>query len=160
MAVLASEDAQRLLDDVRTVVSELATNAVLHARTAFTVSFTLGEAGVRVAVSDGSPAQPRLTRLRDRQASTGRGLHMVADLSAAWGIDPDADGAGKTVWCELALVPDPSHLQDEREAQGRELEPEVDLDSLLARYDDSAPALADGQRRPGGQHAGRLAVAA
>lgn len=91
-------------EDVRTVVTELATNAVLHARTDFTVSITIDRSQLRVSVTDGSPAQARLRRHGDPDATTGRGLHMVAGLSTAWGVSPD--GAGKTTWCDLSLAPD------------------------------------------------------
>jgi hypothetical protein len=82
---LGERGLQHLQDDVRTIVSELATNAVLHARTPFTVSLAVEPAGLRVAVTDGSPAQPRLRRRDDDQATTGRGLRMVAELSTSWG---------------------------------------------------------------------------
>lgn len=89
-------------DDVRTVVSELATNAVLHARTPFSVSVTTDGTRLRVAVTDGSAARPRPRRHGD-EASTGRGLHIVVALSTAWGVD-DAS-PGKTTWCDLEIAP-------------------------------------------------------
>jgi anti-sigma regulatory factor (Ser/Thr protein kinase) len=123
---------QHLRDDVRTIVSELATNAVLHARTPFTVSLAVEPAGLRVAVTDGSPAQPRLRRRDDDQATTGRGLRMVAELSTSWGVE--ASGAGKTTWCYVEV------------AQGgtRELGSRADSTSPAARVEPTASSTGSG----------------
>ena len=94
---------QHLQDDVRTIVSELATNAVLHARTPFTVSLGVDPTGLRVAVTDGSPVQPRLRRRDDEEATTGRGLRIIAELCTAWGVE--ARSGGKTTWCYLDVAP-------------------------------------------------------
>jgi len=83
------------------LVSELVTNAVLHARTPMVVTVTANDGSVRVGVQDGSPTLPAL-RQYDRSASTGRGLQMVERLASRWGVD--ADDRSKTVWFELALV--------------------------------------------------------
>jgi anti-sigma regulatory factor (Ser/Thr protein kinase) len=91
-----------LHDDIRTIVSELATNAVLHARTPFTISVQVDYAHVLVAVADASPARPRLPRRGDGAGMTGRGLRIVAQLSVEWGVDVRADG--KTTWCKLAAT--------------------------------------------------------
>lgn len=79
------------------LVSELATNAVLHAGTPFTISIERGER-LRVEVTDGDP---RLPQLRDYglQAMSGRGLHLVEALARASG-SAVVDG-GKAVWFEL-----------------------------------------------------------
>jgi hypothetical protein len=50
-------------------------------------------------VRDGSNRQPDL-RPAAADSETGRGLHIVERLSAAWGWTP-LSGAGKTVWFEL-----------------------------------------------------------
>jgi hypothetical protein len=81
------------------LVSELVTNAVLHARTVLEVTVSTSPAGARVGVRDGSQQRPRL-RHYDRQAPTGRGLHLLESLASRWGVDEDEHG--KTVWFELA----------------------------------------------------------
>ena len=81
-----------------TVVSELATNALLHARSEFTVSLELDGDVLRIAVSDRSLRLPQQRRY-DADATTGRGLHLLHELSSADGVDVTA--SGKTVWCEL-----------------------------------------------------------
>ena len=80
------------------LVSELASNAVLHARTAFEVVIHVDNQHLRVEVHDGSPALPTL---KDYVAEsiTGRGLHMVAASADNWGFDVHDDG--KVVWFEL-----------------------------------------------------------
>lgn len=81
------------------VVSELATNAVLHARSAFTVRVRLDEAGtLRVEVLDTSATLPA-PRAFSTAATTGRGLAIIEDLVSAWGVER-VDG-GKAVWVEL-----------------------------------------------------------
>lgn len=64
---------------------------------------SVGHSPVRVEVSDLSVGVP-LLRWFGLEASTGRGLQLVARLASSWGIDERADG--KTVWFELdAAVP-------------------------------------------------------
>lgn len=79
------------------LVSELSTNAVVHARSGFTVSLTR-RAGLRVEVVDDDPRLPR-TRDYRIDATSGRGMKMVASLARASGAE--ANGTGKTVWFEL-----------------------------------------------------------
>ena len=87
--------------DVAIVVSELATNAVRHARSGFTVSVILAGDAVRIRVEDarplaGAPGDPPLP------VSPDHGLGLVNAVAARWGVQP-ADG-GKTVWAELPLT--------------------------------------------------------
>ncbi len=133
--VLDDLGLQRLRDDACTVVSELATNAVLHARSDFTVTLVLHERHVRIAVADRSPSRPRPSRLRDQAATTGRGLHMVAALSSGWGIE--GRQPGKVVWCDLPLEPSALSLDADGDAEGSGLE-DVDVDALLTKFDDAA----------------------
>ena len=125
------------------LVSEIVTNAVLHARTAFTVDVVREDDVVRISVRDGSRAVPR-QRAYGTDSTTGRGLRLVATLSVAWGVERDEDG--KTVWFEVLTVGD----------AGTRVEPwddDTDVDALLAAFDDvgSGPApeppTALGQRR-------------
>jgi anti-sigma regulatory factor (Ser/Thr protein kinase) len=86
------------------VVSELATNAALHARTTFTVDVHLEDECLLIEVSDASPRVPR-ARHYAVDATTGRGIGLVAALSSDWGTT--VNGAGKTVW-----APDDTTLRD------------------------------------------------
>jgi anti-sigma regulatory factor (Ser/Thr protein kinase) len=85
-------------DDVTLLVSELASNAVRHARSPFTVAMGCDGALVRVEVTDDSPELP-VPRVPSVDAVTGRGLMIVQALASDWGVDPT--DAGKTVWFEV-----------------------------------------------------------
>ncbi|MEY2403901.1 MAG: hypothetical protein QOD38_1452 [Acidimicrobiaceae bacterium] len=80
------------------LVSELASNAVLHAETSFEVVLSLDDDWLRVEVCDGNPTMPAL-RTYVRESITGRGLHMVAASADHWGFD--AQPGGKVIWFEL-----------------------------------------------------------
>ena len=91
---------QTLGDPAAVVLSELATNAVVHAGTDFTVRLsTSGKQKLRLSVTDGSTHMPR--RARDRHATTGRGLQLIDGLSTEWGAMLHGL-EGKTVWALLS----------------------------------------------------------
>ena len=96
---LTGHDMQSLVDDVELVVSELATNAVAHAGTPFTVSLTWLDHTLVVEVKDDSPSGPRRVH-PDGLAAAGRGVVIVEVLSTTWGVKTYASG-GKSVWAEL-----------------------------------------------------------
>jgi PAS domain S-box-containing protein len=84
-----------LRDTVELLVSEVVTNALVHAGTDIEVACT-GQSGViRVAVSDGSRHTPS-PRAYGPHAGTGRGLRLLEELADEWGVDRSA--SGKTVW--------------------------------------------------------------
>ncbi len=88
------------LDTAELCVSELVTNAILHASTDVELRVTLASQRIRLAVSDESDELPTLER-HTATASTGRGLAMVIAVADSWGVERH-DQHGKTVWCELA----------------------------------------------------------
>jgi hypothetical protein len=97
--MLAAWGCWALLDDAALITTELATNAVLHAQTGFTVGVSRRPEGrIRIAVRDASLVGPQPRRAGPLETS-GRGLRLVAALAASWGFDPDPDG--KTIWAEL-----------------------------------------------------------
>jgi anti-sigma regulatory factor (Ser/Thr protein kinase) len=77
------------------VVSELVTNAVIHAGTDITLRVLPDAAGARVEVVDGSTAMPGL-RIADSTSHSGRGLVLVEHFANAWGVERLP--AGKIVW--------------------------------------------------------------
>jgi anti-sigma regulatory factor (Ser/Thr protein kinase) len=85
--------------DVCLLTSEVVANAVLHARTEFTVTVKCSEQRVRVEVLDLNPRMP-LRNPAAADAISGRGLALVEGLAQAWGVD--STPAEKTVWFELA----------------------------------------------------------
>ena len=87
-----------LLDEAVLVVNELATNAILHATSPFTVSISRDGSGLHMVVGDKSSALPRRRR-PDVARRGGRGLNMVDAITFRWGSDL-VDG-GKLVWAEI-----------------------------------------------------------
>jgi anti-sigma regulatory factor (Ser/Thr protein kinase) len=87
--------------DVELLTSELATNAVRYADSAFTVIVRYDGEVVRVEVGDGSRSLPRL-RSPELDDATGRGLVLVEALASAWGVIPTVEG--KRVWFEVAAT--------------------------------------------------------
>jgi anti-anti-sigma regulatory factor/anti-sigma regulatory factor (Ser/Thr protein kinase) len=95
-------------DAARLVASELAANAIVHARTAFDVTAAYTGRYLRIAVHDGSPAKPRLQMalvpdVSPARYSSGRGLHVVAAVSAHWGCARVP--GGKIVWALIGGHP-------------------------------------------------------
>jgi hypothetical protein len=86
-----------VLDDAAIVVSELAANAITHARSAFRVSIARTECTVKLAVEDLSPDQPMLDE--SDEALSGRGLVLVGAICSQWGVEPGLHG--KRVWAEI-----------------------------------------------------------
>jgi anti-sigma regulatory factor (Ser/Thr protein kinase) len=93
-------DGVRDLDAIVLLVSELATNAVIHARTSFEVTVVHLGNRVRVGVADASTARPVLGDASDG-ATSGRGLLIVDALSDKWGTD--LRGEGTETWFEVGI---------------------------------------------------------
>ncbi len=89
---------EELVDAAALLVSEVVTNSLLHAGTEIRLRCRPSPAGVRVDVFDRSPLLPSI-RHYDADATTGRGLALVAALASSWGVDREQDG--KTLWFEL-----------------------------------------------------------
>lgn len=100
-AALAGTMASDALDQVLLAVSELATNAVEHAATAFEVRVIVLDGVVRVEIADGSDVQPVGGADPGPSAVTGRGLLLVGRIADRWGVEPER--GGKVVWFERAL---------------------------------------------------------
>jgi len=92
-----------VVPDARLIVSELATNALVHAGTGFTVTVDVEDDTVLLRVADGSTHLPVVGELGLERAH-GRGLGIVAALSDAWGITPEP-GGGKSVWASIPARP-------------------------------------------------------
>jgi len=93
---LIEHDLPHLADDLQLVVTELATNALKHARTPFTVTLEAFAHIVLLGVRDGSPHTP-VVRAGGPRDTSGRGITIVDLLSRDWGVTAHAEG-GKTVW--------------------------------------------------------------
>ncbi|MFO7299708.1 MAG: ATP-binding protein [Actinomycetes bacterium] len=99
LATRQIEDPE-LATRVATVVSELTSNAVLHARSGFQLEVRTDSSAIRVTVYDGDPELPQPVDSSPREPS-GRGLQIVAALSDRWGSHPHRDG--KAVWAEIDI---------------------------------------------------------
>lgn len=113
---LAEAGRDEWTDAAELAVSELVTNAAIHAQTVIEVAVDLGPRTLRVEVRDSSPAGPR-RRSYGTRATTGRGMGLVAAVTDRCGVVQRADG--KTAWFVLD-----------------EDAPEPDLEELLAAFDE------------------------
>ena len=97
--VLTPWGDDEFVENAEIIASELATNAVKHARSPFRVALAPSADTIRISVRDASFAPP--VRLHpDGVLVGGRGVQLVAALARDWGVRDEADG--KTVWAELA----------------------------------------------------------
>lgn len=104
----AREQLRQSPSDVDTVVllvSEVVTNAVLHARSEVVLLIQQREDVTRIEVSDASPVPPRLHHFT-AESATGRGLRLLDQLALRWGTD--SSGTGKVVWFEVGSASDTS----------------------------------------------------
>ena len=98
---LAATDAPAVVvDSAVLLISELATNVTLHARTDLQVSIRFEDDTLWGEVKDWNSRLPQPCTASEG-ATTGRGLTLVESLAHRWGIDQD-DG-GKTVWFSLKV---------------------------------------------------------
>jgi anti-sigma regulatory factor (Ser/Thr protein kinase) len=80
------------------LVSELVTNAVLHALSEIELSVVVHGDTVRIEVVDHSPVLPARKNYSE-EAGTGRGLLLVEAMASAWGSE--LREGGKVVWFEV-----------------------------------------------------------
>lgn len=92
-------DVGDLLDSVNLLVTELVTNAVIHAASDAEVAVVLTPTALRVEVADRGGGDPTRKDAADFDTS-GRGMALVDTLATSWGVLPRADG-GKVIWFEL-----------------------------------------------------------
>jgi anti-sigma regulatory factor (Ser/Thr protein kinase) len=96
----ASEEAR---ETATLLVSELVTNAIVHADSGVTVTVVspTSSGGIRVDVEDRSTSRP--VELRPSATTPhGRGVQLVSALSDEWGVLEAPGRGGKTVWFELS----------------------------------------------------------
>jgi PAS domain S-box-containing protein len=95
-AVLCQAGREQWLDAAELAVSEVVTNATLHAHTPIELRIGVFEDEVCVEVRDYNPALPH-QRSYDEEATTGRGMKLVAAVARSYGVQPlGADG--KVIW--------------------------------------------------------------
>ncbi|HEU4513657.1 MAG TPA: ATP-binding protein [Nocardioidaceae bacterium] len=106
---LVEAGREDLVDTAELLVSEIVTNALVHAGTYIDVAFTFVSGGLRVEVTDGSPHAPTV-RGYGPSAGTGRGLMLLEQMVDDWGVVPDEPG--KTVWFQIAAGGGPSERSE------------------------------------------------
>jgi anti-sigma regulatory factor (Ser/Thr protein kinase) len=94
--------------DACLVMSELAANAVEHARTDFVATASTDGARLHLAVRDGAPRYPQLSEPAPAGPQApithrGRGLRLVHAAATAWGAMPSR--GGKVVWATVPPSP-------------------------------------------------------
>lgn len=97
---LGSHVGERTAVNAEIVIAELAANALVHARTPFTVAVGLAGHRVRISVRDAAPLRPGAAPPR---LVPGHGLDIIAQIADVWGVQPQA--GGKVIWAELLLIP-------------------------------------------------------
>ncbi|WP_018502819.1 ATP-binding SpoIIE family protein phosphatase [Parafrankia discariae] len=98
------------LDDAILLVSEVVTNAVLHARSDLVLRATLEPGRLRVSVEDREGTalpRPGGSSQNDPEAEHGWGLLLVEALAQAWGVETTPDG--KRVWFEMEIPDEADH---------------------------------------------------
>ncbi|CAL9466435.1 hypothetical protein SUDANB105_02732 [Streptomyces sp. enrichment culture] len=95
---LAERDGQDdLVATAELLVSELATNALLHSASRFRLTLSAAHGVLRCEVADAGRRVPQV--LQAGTSESGRGIYLVDALARRWGCHQD--GPGKTVWFEL-----------------------------------------------------------
>lgn len=118
-----------VVETVQLIVSELTTNAVRHPKEGekqislyspqspvrtFELLLEVVHGAVRVSVWDYDERPPVLKEV-GAEATSGRGIFLVAVMSSNWGHYPVRDRPGKVVWAEVGLLP-LSHPRGEEQA--------------------------------------------
>ncbi|MFI1066333.1 ATP-binding protein [Streptomyces sp. NBC_00853] len=145
----------KVIETAELIVSELTTNAVQHSEEGERVSpysslstlrtfdlvLQVGNGVVRVAVFDNDEQAPVLKQ-PGADATSGRGILLVAAVSSRWGHYPVRNGnkTGKVVWAQVSLAPAAEPRRHER-AQSRPAQPSETVRSALPRTSEVDPTL-------------------
>jgi len=97
----ATADQRAAAEDVLLVVSELVTNACLHAEGPSELWITLDNKVIRLEVADRGTGQPAPRTPHRAGRPGGHGMFIVQRLCLDWGVVRTPGVAGKTVWAEL-----------------------------------------------------------
>ncbi len=102
---LAAWHQEDLIDDALSVITELVSNAVDHARlpSIRVIVARPADGWIRLGVVDRSRAVPEMRTDSNGDQIRGRGLVLVEALSDRWGTD--LHPWGKTVWAEMQYEP-------------------------------------------------------
>ncbi|MER6913091.1 ATP-binding protein [Streptomyces sp. NPDC000594] len=98
----ATADRRAAAEDVLLVVSELVTNACLHAEGPEELKVGCDGKVLRLEVSDRGSGQPAPRTPHRAGRPGGHGMFIVQRLCLDWGVLRAPGAPGKTVWAELA----------------------------------------------------------
>ncbi|MEU3656338.1 ATP-binding protein [Streptomyces sp. NPDC032161] len=98
----SSADGRAAAEDVLLVVSELVTNACLHAEGPEEIRIACAAKVLRVEVVDAGAGQPAPRTPHRAGRPGGHGMFIVQRLCLDWGVLRVPGRPGKTVWAELA----------------------------------------------------------
>ena len=91
--------AEQFIAPASLVLSELVSNAVMHAGTELDVQLRLADDVLLLSVHDTGPGMPKPGQ-PDILSVGGHGLDIVSQMSETWGVAPDpGENTGKSVWC-------------------------------------------------------------
>jgi hypothetical protein len=93
---------EELVSEAALVLSELASNAVIHASSPFTINVRSQDSLLRIAVRDEHPALVTASGDRGLVVRAPHGLAVIQALATNWGVEDAHDG--KIVWAELRIV--------------------------------------------------------
>jgi len=104
--VCAQAGLDDLVDDALLLVTELVTNAVVHAGTSLELRVAVRQEGLRIEVSDEQPGGlPQVAAEVEESREGGRGLFLLQSLATEWGTTHRRNG--KSLWFSLGS-PDPA----------------------------------------------------
>ncbi|MBP0457353.1 ATP-binding protein [Streptomyces montanisoli] len=98
----STADGRAAAEDVLLVVSELVTNACLHAEGPERLRVSTASKVLRLEVTDRGAGQPAPRTPHRAGRPGGHGMFIVQRLCLDWGVHRMTDRPGKTVWAELA----------------------------------------------------------
>ncbi|WP_066950285.1 ATP-binding protein [Streptomyces lushanensis] len=101
----SAADRRAAAEDVLLVVSELVTNACLHAEGPERLRVTCTAKVLRLEVTDRGAGQPAPRTPHRAGRPGGHGMFIVQRLCLDWGVTRTPGTTGKTVWAELAAPP-------------------------------------------------------
>jgi anti-sigma regulatory factor (Ser/Thr protein kinase) len=93
-------ELEGLIPDASLLITELVTNAVVHAQTPVHVTAAVADGVLEIGVADHDSHSPHVTH-PNSQAETGRGVALVDDIADDWGVVTLKEG--KQIWFQLSI---------------------------------------------------------
>jgi anti-sigma regulatory factor (Ser/Thr protein kinase) len=104
---------QPAIEKARLVISEMVTNAVLHAQTPFELRCQIGGTA-RFEVRDWVPTSVPLVRDIEPSRPGGLGLRLIEAIATDWGVETHPEF--KVVWCTIDADDWPADIRTDGQA--------------------------------------------